>query len=38
VAYAGAADTMTDGVHPGPAYQQRLADALSAKILESCTP
>jgi len=27
---------MADGVHPDDAYQQVLADALSAKILESC--
>ena len=29
-------DLQPDGVHPGAAYAQRLADALSAVILENC--
>ena len=38
VAYAGASDTMPDGVHPEAAYAQRLAAALSTTILQNCTP
>lgn len=36
VPYA-AGDLIADGVHPGDAYQQRLADVLSSTVLSICT-